>query len=160
LTSKGKIVAVTTALSIALGLTVVPLASAYNVPVPVGLPGGQPTPPKGGTSVSKSVTKAAAVSLAGYTGLELALRTPTVNFKFPSAGSVSCSVSVNKSKFGSGSASKGSKGYKTFNINLTDSGRTYLYDHNGQAIPLSVTCAFAPEHGKKSTSTSTVVLDA
>jgi hypothetical protein len=159
LRGKRKIVPVVTGLCIALGLTVVPLASAYSVPTPVGLPGGQPTKATGGSSASKSVTKAAAVSMAGYTGLELALRTPSVKFKFPKPGSVSCSVSVGKSKFGSGSVSNGSKGSKTFPINLTDNGRMYLYNHNGQAISLSVKCAFTPNQGKKSTSTSTVVLD-
>ena len=160
LTHKGKIVPIVTGLCIALGLTVVPVAGAYNVPGPPGTPGGQPTNAKGGSSTSKSLTKAAAVAFAGYTGLEVALRTPTVKFKFPAAGKVSCIAGVTGVlNFGSGSASNDSKGSKTFNINLSNNGRTYLYDHNGQAISLDVKCSFVPKHGRSSTATSTVVLD-
>jgi hypothetical protein len=156
---KGKIIAAATALCITAGLTVVPVAGAYNVPGPPGSPGGPPTAPKGGSTSSKSLTKAVAVSLAGYTDLELALRTPSVTFKFPSAGSVSCSVSAGKTKIGSGSASKGSKGDETFLVDLTNGGRMFLYDQNGQATSVNVKCTFTPHHGPTSTSTSTVVLD-
>jgi hypothetical protein len=156
---KGKIIAAATALCITAGLTVVPVSGAYSVPGPPGTPGGPPTAPKGGSTSSKSLTKAVAVSIAGYTGLELALRTPTVTFDFPKAGTVACSASAGKTKIGDGSASKGSSGSKTFDLDLTNNGRTYLYDHNGQAISLNVKCSFSPNHGVASTSTSTVVLD-
>lgn len=159
MTGKRKIVAVAVALCITLGLTVVPLAAAYKVPGPPGSPGGKPTRPTGGNKASKRLTKAAARSLAGYTGLELALQTPVVRFKFPKAGVAFCSVSAGNIRIGSGSASKGSSGSETFGINFTNSGRMYLYTHNGQAISLTVTCSFVPKHGVKSTSTSTVVLD-
>jgi hypothetical protein len=176
LTGKGKIVAATTALSIALGLTVVPLAAAYKVPVPVGLPGGQPTPPSGGSTVSKSATKVAAVSLAGYTGAELSKLRPkvtlpsTVGAPAPAARSIgsdsaariefksfSCLVRVGKSEIGSGASRKGANSLR---INFTNHGRLYLNDHNGDAIRLGVKCTVVPTHGKKSTSTSFVVLDA
>jgi hypothetical protein len=160
LSGKRKMIAVVTTLCVGVGFTAVPLASAYPIPIGAGLPGGQPTKPQGGSSASKSLTKTVAVSLAGYTGLELALRTPSVKFNFPASGSVSCSASVGKAKYGSGSASNGGKGSKTFSINLTNNGRTYLYNHNGQAISLSVKCTFTPKKGAKSTSTSTVVLAA
>jgi len=159
LTGKGKIVAVITALCIALGLTVVPLAVAYKVPGPPGTPGGKPTKPAGGSRGSKKVTKSLATKLAGYTGAELALRTPVVSFKFPSAGSIACSVTGGGITIGSGGASKGRKGRKTFKINLTKKGRTFLVAHNGKAISLNVACTFTPNKGKAKTSTSTVVLD-
>jgi len=147
------------ALCITGGLTVVPVAGAYTVPGPPGTPGGQPTAPTGGSHASKGLTNAAATSFAGFTGLEVALRTPKVKFTFPKAGSVLCTVSAGGTQIGSGSASKGSAGTESFLINLTDNGRMYLYTNNGTAISLSVTCSFNPKKGKTKTSTSTVVLD-
>ncbi len=97
--------------------------------------------------------------MAGYTGLELALRTPLVTFKFPEAGTASCTVREGKSTIGSGSDGVSSKGDATFSIDLTNHGRLSLYDRSGQPISLTVTCEFVPEHGVKATSTATVVLD-
>lgn len=157
---KGKLAWILAAMFVAASFTAVPLAGAYSVPGAPGTPGGQPTKPKGGDSASKNVTSAAAQSIAGYTGLELALRTPSVTFKFPKAGVASCTMSAGRTLLGSGSASKGSKGNKTFLVLLTNGGRTYLYNHNGQAVSVTVACRFSPDHGRSSKSTSTVVLDA
>jgi hypothetical protein len=175
LTSKGKAGAVATALCVSLGLAVVPVAGAYSVPGPPGSPGGPPTAPKGGSAFSQSVDHKAATSLAGYTGAELSKRKPKFTLP-PAVGalapatrgigsdsaariefkSFSCSVSVGKSKLGSGSSRKGAN---SLTINFTNHGRLYLLHHNGDAIRLSVECTLVPKHGKKSTSTSTVVLD-
>jgi hypothetical protein len=159
LTGKGKIIAAATALCITAGLTVVPVAGAYKVPGPPGSPGGKPTKPKGGSHTSKRLAESVAVQFAGFTGLELALRTPSETFDFPEAGSASCTASTGGSEIGSGSVSSNSTGNQTFLINLTDNGRMFLYNHNGQAISVKIDCTFAPRHGRSSSSTATVVLD-
>jgi len=160
LTGKGRITAVVTAMGCALGLTVVPLAAAYVVPTPAGAPGGRPTIPQGGSIASKSLTNVTGVSFAGYTGLKLALRTPFIKFKYPKAASTSCSAYVGSLKLGSGTSKKSSRGSKMYKFYFTNKGRSYLYDHNAQAISVTIKCTFTPTHGKKSTSNSKVVLAA
>ena len=154
-----RFVAKLAAICLTLGLVIVPAAGAYTVPGAPGTPGGKPTAPTGGSSISKSATKAAAQTIAGYTGLELALRTPSVNFFFPKAGKVSCTLKSGSQLIGSGTASKDKKGSKQFSVNLTNSGRTFLYNRNGTALSVSVKCTFDPLRGKPATSSSTVVLD-
>lgn len=170
-------VAVVTTLCVGVGLTGVPLASAYPVPIPVGLPGGPPTKPQGGSTASKSLTSGAANALAGYTGAELAKLSPKVKLP-PAVGTnlrathgivtgsaaktapyakVSCAVNAAKSEIGSGSAKNGAK---SFRIHFTKSGKKYLRSHSGKAISLAVKCTFTPKKGKKSISTSKVVLAA
>lgn len=162
-------------LCIGAGLTAVPLASAYEVPGPPGTSGGQPTAPTGGSSASQDATHTAATALAGYTALELSKLNPKVTLpsttNAPAArgigarsaastvsyAKVSCSVNVRKSKIGSGSARNGAK---SFRIHFTKHGRHFLRSHNAIALSLAVKCTFVPRHGKKSTSTSRVVLAA
>jgi hypothetical protein len=177
MSGKGKMIAVVTTLCVGVGFTAVPLASAYPVPIPVGFPGGQPTKPQGGSTASKSLTSTAATALAGYTGAELAKLSPKVTLpsavgttaraahgiaadsaaKTGSYSKVSCAVNAAKSETGSGSAKNGAK---SFRINFTKSGKKYLRSHSGKAISLAVKCTFTPKKGKKSTSTSKVVLAA
>lgn len=172
LTGKRSTIAVVAALCTGLGLTAVPLASAYSVPGPPGTPGGQPTAATGGSSASRSATHKAANALAGYTPLELSKLSPKVTLpstiapailgmgadstaRATSFAKVSCSVNVRKSELGSGSARNGAK---SFRIQFTKHGVQYLRAHNGTAVSLAVKCTFVPKHGKKSTSTAKVVL--
>jgi hypothetical protein len=175
LTGKRRNIAVATALCTGLGLTAVPLASAYTVPGPPGTPGGQPIDPTGGSGASQAATLTAATALAGYTPSELSKLSPKVTLPPPadapklatlgigadsaaktgSYAKVSCSVDVRKSELGSGSARNGAK---SFRIRFTKHGRQYLRTHNGDKVSLGVKCVFVPKHGKKSTSTSKVVL--
>jgi hypothetical protein len=166
-------IAVVAALGAGLGLTVVPLASAYEVPGPPGTAGGQPTAATGGSSASQSETETAATALAGYTALELSKLSPKVTLpstdgtqvtrgfgadsaaRTGSFAKVSCTVGIRKSKIGQGSARSGAK---SFRIHWTNHGRQDLRKDNGKALALSVKCTFVPKHGKKSTSTSKVVL--
>jgi hypothetical protein len=177
LTGKRRIIAVVTALSAGLGLTVVPLASAYSVPGPPGTPGGQPTDATGGSSASQSETHTAATALAGYTALELSKLSPKVTLpssvgtsarairpigadsatRALSYKKVSCAVNVRKSEIGSGSARNGAR---SFRIHFTKHGRQYLRQHNSTPTTLTVKCTFVPKHGKKSMSSSKVVLSA
>jgi hypothetical protein len=139
---------------------IAPVASAYNVPGAPGTPGGKPTAATGGSSGSKGATGAAANSIAGYTGLELALRTPAPSVFFPRAGKMNCTLAAGSFRLGTGNATKDSSGRKNLDINLSNNGRSYLYNHNGSAIAIKVTCQFVPRNGKKATSAATVVTDA
>jgi hypothetical protein len=174
LPGKRSTIAVAAALCTGLGLAAVPLASAYTVPGPPGTPGGQPIDPTGGSDASQAETLTAATALAGYTPLELSKLSPKVTLPPPadapnlatlgigadsartgSYAKVSCLVSAHKSEIGSGSARNGAK---SFRIHFTKHGRQYLRTHNGSKVSLAVKCTFVPKHGKKSTSTSKVVL--
>ena len=75
--------------------------------------------------------------------------------KSGSYAKVSCAVNAAKSEIGSGSAKNGAK---SFRIHFTKPGKKYLRSHSGKAISLAVKCTFMPTHGKKSISTSKVVL--
>ena len=143
------------------GLAVAPAALAYKVPGAPGTPGGKPTAPKGGSGTSKTATKKAATAIAGYTGSELANKGSfTVKVRFPKAGMMTCVASSGSTKLGSGSASDGRAGSKELTVTFSSGGQSFLNAHNGQAIPVSVSCTFDPTKGKSSTSTSKVVLDA
>ena len=159
LMDKGKRFLILAALCPVVGLAAAPLAAAYTVPGAPGTPGGKPTAPVGGTSGSKGATATAGTAIAGYTGLELALRTPSPKIYFPSAGAMNCTLAAGKIGLGTGNATKDRKGSKNLNVYLSNNGRTYLYNHNGTAIAITVTCQFVPRHGKTSKSSSTVVTD-
>jgi hypothetical protein len=149
------------ALIVIAGLAAAPAAVAYKVPGAPGTPGGKPTAAKGGTGTSKTATKKAATAIAGYTGSELASKGSfTVKVHFPKAGKMSCVASSGSTKLGSGSASDSKAGNKELTVTFSTAGKDFLNAHNGQAIPVSVSCTFKPTKGKTSTSTSKVVLDA
>jgi hypothetical protein len=151
----GKYVARVAALCIAATLAFVPVAGAYKLPKPPGSPGGPPKPPKGGSKATKSVTTKVGNDLAGFTDAELAnVGKVTVNFSFPKAGTLSCTVSAGKTKLGSGSATATKKTTKKLTITLSSNGKTFLRNHNGKATTLTISCTFKPTKGKSSTSTT------
>lgn len=151
----GKYVARAAALCIAATLAFVPVAGAYPLPKPPGSPGGPPKKPKGGTKTTKGVTTKVGNDLAGFTDLELAnLGKVTVNFTFPKAGTVSCTVSAGKTKLGFGSATATKKSTKKLTIRFSSSGVAFLKKNNGKATQLTISCTFKPKKGKSSTSTT------
>jgi hypothetical protein len=154
----GRVAALCGALCIAATLAFVPVAAAYPIPkLKPGSPGGPPKPPKGGTGTTKGVAKKVGNDLAGLTDLELAkLGKVTVNFSFPKAGTVSCTVTAGKTKIGSGSATSTAtkKSSKKLTIKFSSSGVAFLKKNNGKATQLTISCTFKPKKGKSSTSTT------
>jgi hypothetical protein len=142
-------------------VALVPAANAYNIPGTPGSPGGPPTKAKGGSSTSKSVVSKVAVGIAGNTGSELAsLGSFKAKVKFPSAGKITCQATSSGTSLGSGSVTSKHAGSATLDVKFTTGGISFLNSHNGQAIPVSLSCTFKPKKGKSSTSTATVTLDA
>jgi len=101
------------------------------------------------------------VEFAGSTGSELASKGSfTINVKFPSGGTIGCKATSSGTPLGGGSVSSKHAGSGKLDVKFSSAGVSFLNSHNGQAIAVSLSCTFKRKHGKKSTSTASVTLDA
>lgn len=132
-------------------LAIAPAAGAYSTPKP-STSGGS----KAGQKASGKAATKAGKQLQGKKGATTA---NGVSFKvhFPKAGKITCTVSHNGQKLGSGSAKSAKTGNQTLKINFTATGKTFLKNHAGAKV--KVKCVFKPKSGgPSSTSTVTVTL--